>query len=108
MTNEPTPAEDNDPTNTGSSSTAPLPEGSSGTHDGGAGAGSGDSGTKDPTGVEGANPALDDTGGLKAKEAGEAPEAPEDREGLDLSPQGLSDEPAKEEDPESLAKPDNS
>ncbi|MFD5276305.1 hypothetical protein ACFWIX_01960 [Pseudarthrobacter sp. NPDC058362] len=108
MTNEPTPAEDNDPTNTGSSSTAPLPEGTGGTHDGGAGAGSGGSGTKDPTGVEGANPALDDTGALKAKETGEAPEAPEDTEGLDLSPQGLSDEPAKEEDPESLAKPDNS
>ncbi|MFJ5861019.1 hypothetical protein ACIQCM_06330 [Pseudarthrobacter sp. NPDC092439] len=108
MTNEPTPAEDNDPTNTGSSSTAPLPEGASGTHDGGAGAGPGGSGTKDPTGVEGANPALDDTGALKANETGEAPQAPENTEGLDLSPQGLSDEPAKEEDPESLAKPDNS
>lgn len=91
---------DNDPTNTGSSSTAPLPEGT--------GSGSGDSGVKDPTGVEGANPALDDTGGLKAKETGEAPQPPENMEGLDLSPQGLSDEPAKEEDPESLAKPDNS
>lgn len=113
MTNQPTPAEDNDPTNTGSSSTPPLPEGTNRTHDVGAGAGSGgsgagDSGTKDPTGVEGANPALDDTGALKAKETGEAPEAPENTEDLDLSPQGLSDEPAKEEDPESLAKPDNS
>lgn len=113
MSNEPTEAGDNDPTNTGSSSTAPLPEGTSGTHDGGAGAGSGDSGAgdsgvKDPTVVEGANPALDDTGGLKARESGQAPEAPENTEDLDLSPQGLSDEPAKEEDPESLAKPDNS
>ena len=36
------------------------------------------------------------------------PEAPENREDLDLTPQGLSDEPAKEEDQESLAKPDNS
>ncbi|MGK3649083.1 hypothetical protein [Pseudarthrobacter enclensis] len=97
MTNEPTSGEENDPTNTGSSSTAPLQPGE----------GSG-SGAKDPTGVEGANPALDDTGGLKAAETGEAPEAPEDRDGLDLTPQGLSDEPAKEEDPESPAKPDNS
>ncbi|ACL41006.1 hypothetical protein [Pseudarthrobacter chlorophenolicus] len=97
MTNDPTPSEENDPTNTGSSSTAPL----------GSDQGSG-SGSKDPTGVEGANPALDDTGGLKASETGDAPEAPEDREGLDLTPQGLSDEPAKEEDSDSLAKPDNS
>jgi hypothetical protein len=93
MTNEPTQIDENDPTNTGSSSTAPLNAGS---------------GTKDPTGVEGANPALDDTGGVKAAETGEAPEAPENTEGLDLTPQGLSDEPAKEEDKESLAKPDNS
>jgi len=93
MTNEPTRIDENDPTNTGSSSTAPLNAGS---------------GTKDPTTVEGANPALDDTGGVKAAETGEAPEAPENTEGLDLTPQGLSDEPAKEEDKESLAKPDNS
>ena len=66
------------------------------------------SGTKDPTGVEGANPALDDTGNLKAAETGEAPEAPENTEDLDLTPQGLSDEPAKQEDQDSLAKPDNS
>ncbi|NUT71344.1 hypothetical protein [Pseudarthrobacter sp. C4D7] len=96
MTNEPHSIDENDPTNTGSSSTAPLDA-------------QPDSGSKDdPTGVEGANPALDDTGHLKAEETGEAPEAPEDREGLDLTPQGLSDEPAKEEDPESVAKPDNS
>lgn len=66
------------------------------------------SGTQDPTGVEGANPALDDTGGPKAHEVGEAPEQPEDTEGLDLTPKGLSDEPAKQEDPDSLAKPENS
>lgn len=65
-------------------------------------------GTKDPTGVEGANPALDDTGTLKAEEVGEAPEPPKDPENLDLTPEGLSDEPAKQEDPESLAKPENS
>jgi hypothetical protein len=93
MTNEPTSIDENDPTNTGSSSTAPLNAGS---------------GSKDPTGVEGANPALDDTGQLKAAETGEAPEAPENTEDLDLTPQGLSDEPAKQEDPESPAKPDNS
>ena len=93
MTNEPTRIDEDDPTNTGSSSTAPMNTGS---------------GTKDATGVEGANPALDDTGGLKAAETGEAPQAPENTEGLDLTPQGLSDEPAKEEDKESLAKPDNS
>ncbi|MCU1565391.1 MAG: hypothetical protein JWQ56_328 [Pseudarthrobacter sp.] len=95
MTNEPTQIDENDPTNTGSSSTAPLNAGEG-------------SGTKDPTVVEGANPALDDTGDLKAAETGDAPEAPQNTEGLDLTPQGLSDEPAKEEDPESLAKPDNS
>lgn len=66
------------------------------------------SGTKDPTGVEGANPALDDTGGLKAGEVGEAAEPPEDLHNLDLTPEGLSDEPAKEEDPDSIAKPENS
>ncbi|MDR7083233.1 hypothetical protein J2X01_002526 [Arthrobacter ginsengisoli] len=66
------------------------------------------SGRPDPTGVEGANPALDDTGKLKAAETGEAPEAPENVEDLDLTPAGLSDEPAKQEDPDSLAKPENS
>jgi len=98
MTNDPTSNEENDPTNTGSSSTAPLQPGGT----------EGSSSSKDPAGVEGANPALDDTGDLKAAETGDAPEAPEDREGLDLTPQGLSDEPAKEEDDDSLAKPDNS
>jgi hypothetical protein len=97
MTNEPTSIDENDPTNTGSSSTPPLSTGT----------GSG-SGKKDPTVVEGANPALDDTGNVKAAETGEAPEAPENTEDLDLTPQGLSDEPAKQEDPDSLAKPDNS
>jgi hypothetical protein len=97
MTNEPTQIDENDPTNTGSSSTAPL--------NAQEGAGSG---TKDPTGVEGANPALDDTGNVKAGETGEAPQAPENSGDLDLTPQGLSDEPAKQEDPDSLAKPDNS
>lgn len=66
------------------------------------------SGTKDPTGVEGANPALDDTGSVKAAEVGEAAEQPEDPENLDLTPEGLSDEPAAQEDPESVAKPENS
>lgn len=97
MTNEPNSIDENDPTNTGSSSTAPL----NAQPDSG-------SGKQDPTGVEGANPALDDTGNLKAAETGEAPEAPENPEDLDLTPQGLSDEPAKQEDKESLAKPDNS
>lgn len=64
--------------------------------------------TKDPTGVEGANPALDDTGDLKAQEVGEAPEPPKDPQNLDLTPEGLSDEPAAQEDPESIAKPENS
>jgi hypothetical protein len=71
--------------------------------DSGAGAGK-----SDPTGVEGANPALDDTGNPKAEEVGEAPEPPKDPENLDLTPEGLSDEPAKQEDPESLARPENS
>jgi hypothetical protein len=66
------------------------------------------SGKKDPTGVEGANPALDDTGSVKADEVGEAAEAPKDLQNLDLTPIGLSDEPAKQEDPESLARPENS
>ena len=65
-------------------------------------------GTKDPTGVEGANPALDDTGSPKTDEVGDAPEQPEDPQNLDLTPEGLSDEPAKEEDPDSVAKPENS
>lgn len=101
MTNEPTSIDENDPTNTGSSSTAPL--NAQADTDSGAG-----SRKQDPTVVEGANPALDDTGNLKAGETGEAPEAPENAEDLDLTPQGLSDEPAKQEDQESLAKPDNS
>ena len=66
------------------------------------------SGTKDPTAVEGSNPALDDTGSPKAEETGEAPEQPEDPQNLDLTPEGLSDEPAKEEDPDSVVKPENS
>lgn len=66
------------------------------------------SGTKDPTGVEGANPALDDTGSPKAHEVGAAPEQPKDPQNLDLTPEGLSDEPAKQEDPDSVAKPENS
>ncbi|WP_248758963.1 hypothetical protein [Pseudarthrobacter sp. SSS035] len=65
-------------------------------------------GTKDPTGVEGSNPALDDTGSPKVDEVGEAAEQPQDPQNLDLTPEGLSDEPAKEEDPDSLAKPENS
>ena len=99
MTNEPNSIDENDPTNTGSSSTAPL--NAQADSDSG-------SGKKDPTVVEGANPALDDTGTPKAAETGEAPEAPENTEDLDLTPQGLSDEPAKQEDPDSMAKPDNS
>jgi hypothetical protein len=63
---------------------------------------------QDPTAVEGANPALDDTGDAKAAEVGEAAEPPKDPEDLDLTPLGLSDEPAKQEDPESLASPENS
>ncbi|MEO8283796.1 MAG: hypothetical protein ABI568_10385 [Pseudarthrobacter sp.] len=65
-------------------------------------------GTQDPTGVEGANPALDDTGKPKAAETGEAAEQPEDPQNLDLTPEGLSDEPAQQEDPDSVAKPENS
>ena len=63
---------------------------------------------KDPTGVEGANPALDDTGNFKAAEVGESPEPPENVEDLDLTPAGLADEPAKQEDPDSPAEPENS
>jgi hypothetical protein len=66
------------------------------------------SGKPDPTGIVGANPALDDTGNPKSAEVGEAPEPPENLEDLDLTPAGLADEPAKEEDPESPAKPENS
>ena len=65
------------------------------------------SGKTDPTGVEGANPALDDTGDLKAAETGEAPEAPDNLEDLDLTPSGLANEPAKQEDPDSTADPEN-
>jgi hypothetical protein len=71
-------------------------------------AGTSGSGKPDPTGVDGANPALDDTGNLKAAETGEAPEAPENLEGLDLTPAGLADEPAEQEDPDSLVEPENS
>lgn len=69
-----------------------------------------DTGSKksDPTGVEGANPALDDTGNYKAAEVGESPEPPENVEDLDLTPAGLADEPAKQEDPDSPAEPENS
>ncbi|WP_426987793.1 hypothetical protein [Pseudarthrobacter sp. Y6] len=87
------------PDNTEPETAAPAP----GTEPSAAG-----SGTMDPTGVEGANPALDDTGSPKADEVGEAPEQPEDPENLDLTPEGLSDEPAKQEDPDSVAKPENS
>ena len=65
------------------------------------------SGKQDPTGVEGANPALDDTGDLKAAETGEAPEAPENLEDLDLTPSGLANEPASQKDPDSTADPEN-
>jgi hypothetical protein len=83
--------------------TGPEPTGPGTTGSGTTGAGK-----KDPTGVEGANPALDDTGKVKAEEVGEAPEPPKNLEDLDLTPLGLSDEPAKQEDPESMAKPENS
>ncbi|MEC5189942.1 MULTISPECIES: hypothetical protein [unclassified Arthrobacter] len=66
------------------------------------------SGSTDPTGVEGANPALDDTGNLKAAEVGEAPQPPENLEDLDLTPAGLADEPAEQEDPDSPVEPGNS
>ncbi|CAH0246181.1 hypothetical protein SRABI83_03004 [Arthrobacter sp. Bi83] len=64
--------------------------------------------TKHPTGVDGGNPALDDTGNLKAAEVGKHAEQPEDPQNLDLTPEGLADEPAKQEDPDSLAAPENS
>ncbi len=66
------------------------------------------SGKKDPTGVEGANPALDDTGTSKATEVGEAAAAPENLADLDLTPAGLADEPAGQEDPDSVVEPGNS
>ncbi|XAS63559.1 hypothetical protein ACOM2C_09310 [Pseudarthrobacter sp. So.54] len=66
------------------------------------------SGSTDPTGVEGANPALDDTGNLKAAEVGEAPQPPENLADLDLTPAGLADEPAEQEDPDSPVEPGNS
>ena len=66
------------------------------------------SGKTDPTGVEGANPALDDTGTVKAAETGEAAEAPENLEDLDLTPKGLADEPAQQEEPNSPVEPENS
>ena len=65
------------------------------------------SGKQDPTGVEGSNPALDDTGDLKAAETGEAPEAPKNLEDLDLTPSGLANEPASQKDPDSTAEPEN-
>ena len=69
-----------------------------------------DTGSKkpDPTGVEGANPALDDTGDAKAAETGDAPEAPENLEDLDLTPDGLANEPAQQEEPDSPVEPENS
>jgi hypothetical protein len=87
--------------------TQPGSTGADGAHADGAHADSG-SGKPDPTGVVGANPALDDTGNPKAAEVGEAAEAPENLEDLDLTPAGLADEPAKEEDPDSPAMPENS
>jgi len=63
---------------------------------------------KDPTGVEGANPALDDTGNVKAAEVGESPEPPENVGDLDLTPEGLADAPAKQEDAANPAEPENS
>lgn len=73
MTNEPTRDDDNDPSNTGSSSTAPLDE--------------------EPD---------------KDAAADRRSDGSKDAEDMNLTPQGLSDEPAKQEDPDSLAKPDNS
>jgi hypothetical protein len=66
------------------------------------------SGRPDPTGIVGQNPALDDTGNPKAEEVGEAAQPPKDLENLDLTPEGLADEPAKQEDPESPVEPENS
>lgn len=66
------------------------------------------SGKPDPTGIVGQNPALDDTGKPKAAEVGEPAEAPKDPQNLDLTPEGLAEEPASQEDPESLVKPENS
>lgn len=97
MTNDPASTDENDPATTESGSTAAL------NTSGGSG-----SGSQDPTGVEGANPALDDTGGLKAAETGEAPDAPKNVEDLDLTPEGLANEPAHQDDQESLVRPHNS
>jgi hypothetical protein len=72
------------------------------------GSGSTGSGTKDPTGIEGANPALDDTGNPKAAELGAPAKQPEDPQNLDLTPEGLADQPAKQEDADSPAEPENS
>ena len=96
MTNDTT-----QPEGTGPEGTQPAGTGPDGTQTGG-------SGQKDPTGVEGANPALDDTGSPKAGEFGEAPQAPENVEDLDLTPAGLADEPAEQEDPDSPVEPENS
>ncbi len=41
-------------------------------------------------------------------ENGPAPEEPENLEDLDLTPEGLSDQPAHQDDPESLVRPHNS
>ena len=61
----------------------------------------------DPTGIEGANPALDDTGNFKAAEVGESPEPPENLENLDLTPAGLANESAEQEDTDTLVDPEN-
>lgn len=66
------------------------------------------SGHTDPTGIEGENPALDDTGKPKAAEVGAPAEQPENPENLDLTPEGLSDAPAQQEDADSPAEPENS
>jgi hypothetical protein len=64
------------------------------------------SGHKDPTGIEGENPALDDTGKPKAAEVGEPAEQPEDPQSLDLTPEGLADSPAQQEDADIPAEPE--
>jgi hypothetical protein len=55
-------------------------------------------------GMEGENPAPDDTGDKKAGETA----ARKDADDMELTPLGLSGEAAKEEDPDSFAKPENS
>ncbi|UZX04388.1 hypothetical protein F8G81_18555 [Arthrobacter sp. CDRTa11] len=55
-----------------------------------------------PTGTEGDNPASAKTAPADTASAGK------DAEGMDLTPEGLSDEPAKQEDPASVVKPENS